>query len=276
MIFMPHIIPSPGLQPYIRNYFLLHVNMKTVPEMHRMKPIPPDADQSLIFYPRGRVAAISNHSGEKRDSAPSIFVAQQTTRMNIQLSDDHLIIQVCFQPGFISQFLGGMPVREFQGKEIDAEHLSGQQMKILNEQLRETADYKKMIWLIEEYLLKRLNTIKIHRLPIDRAIYALRNAETPLSLTWLANQACLSQRQFERNFTARLGMSPKFYARIARFDRAYKSKLQTPGKDWLDIAYQCGYYDFSHLMRDFRQFAEVTPSMLIAEDALLPSGRAYL
>jgi AraC-like DNA-binding protein len=276
MIFMPHIIPAPALRPYIRNYFLLHVSMKTVSEKHRIKPMPPDADQSLFFYPRSRVAAISNHNGEKRDSAPSIFVAQQTTRMNIQLNDDHLIIQVCFQPGFIYQFLGRIPVREFQGKEIDAEYLSDQGIKILNEQLRETADYQKMIWLIENYLLNRLNNIKISMLPIDRAIFALRNSKSPLSLAWLADQACLSHRQFERNFTERIGMSPKFYARIARFDRAYKLKLQAPERDWLDVAYQCGYFDFSHLMRDFRQFAEVTPSLLIAQDSLLPSGSLYL
>jgi len=276
MVFMPHILPIPALQPYVRNYFLLHVDMNSVPAEHRIKPMPPDADQSLFFYPRSQVYAISHHNGEKRASAPSIFVAQQTTRMNIQLSGDHLIIQVCFRPGFLYQFLGKIPVREFHGKEIDAEDLSDQGMSILNEQLRETADYQMMIGLIESFLLKRLNSIKTELLPVDHAILLLRTSKTPLSLSWLADQACLSQRQFERNFMDRMGMSPKFYSRIARFDRAYKLKLQAPERDWLEIAYQCGYYDFSHLMRDFRQFAEVTPSMLIAQDTILPGSRTYI
>jgi AraC-like DNA-binding protein len=276
MIFMPHIMPVPALQPFIRNYFLLHVNTKAIPQQERVKPMPPDADQSLFFYPRSQVYAISNHSGEKRASPSSIFVAQQTTRMNIQLGEDHLIIQVRFRPGFMFQFLGKMPITEFQGKEMDAEYLSDPGMKILNEQLRETNDYPQMIRMIETYLLKRLASMQPNMLPIDRAILSLRNSKTPLSLSWLADQACLSNRQFERNFIERMGMSPKFYSRIARFDRAFKAKLETPAMDWLDVAYQCGYFDFSHLMRDFRQFAEVTPSMLIAQDTILPGSSANL
>jgi len=275
MVFMPHITPSPALQPFIRRYFLLHIHTKAFADNERIKPMPPDADQSLFFYPRSEVYAISNHTGEKRASAPSIFVAQQTTRMNIRLGEDHLIIQVCFRPGFMYQFLNKTPVSEFQGKELNAEYLSDQGMGILNEQLRETSNYQKMIALIETYLLKRISGIKTDILPIDRAILCLRNSAAPLSLSWLADQACLSNRQFERNFTARMGMSPKFYARIARFDRAFKNKLKNPDEDWLNIAYQCGYFDFSHLMRDFRQFAEVTPSMLIAEDRMVPGGRTY-
>ena len=63
-----------------------------------------------------------------------------------------------------------------------------------------------------------------------------------------------------------MGMSPKFYARIARFDKAFRMKTRQPQLDWLDVAYACGYFDFSHLMRDFRQFAEVTPSLLMAQN----------
>ncbi|MBO0932475.1 helix-turn-helix domain-containing protein [Fibrella aquatilis] len=276
MVFQPNIRPHPALRPYIRHYLLLHVDLTNVPDRQRIKPVPPDAEQSLFFYPRSEVRVITNSTDETRLSATSIFVGQQTSRINIQFGQDHLIIQVCFRPGFLHQFLGEMPITAFQGKEISAEDLPDADINELNRRLREEVDYDRMIALIDSYLLKKIGRLRLGMQPIDRAIVALRMAEKPLSLDWLADQACLSSRQFERRFLARMGMSPKFYARVVRFDRAFKLKTQRPQLDWLDVAYACGYYDYAHLMRDFRQFAEVTPAMLLAQEAASPDRKTGL
>ena len=273
MVLLPNIQPHPALRPYVKHYLLLHVDMTKVPVHQRIKPVPPDAEQSLFFYTRSEVKVITNRTDESRVSAPSIFVGQQTSRINIQFGDDHLIIQVCFRPGFLYQFLGKLPISMFQDQELNAEDLTDAEMKDLNEQLREETNYRRMITRIEAYLLTKITRLPTDVRPIDRAIVALRTAEKNLSLDWLADQACLSSRQFERQFLERMGMSPKFYARIARFDRAFKRKAQQPLLDWLDVAYACGYYDFSHLMRDFRQFAEVTPSLLMAQEMASPDRK---
>ncbi|GAB4041623.1 helix-turn-helix domain-containing protein [Spirosoma gilvum] len=273
MSFFPHIQPHPALRPYVRHYLLLHIRLDKVPAEQRIKPIPPDADQSLFFYPRSVAKTVVNRNGETRTNSSSIFVGQQTSRINIQSGNDHLIIQVCFRPGFLGQFLGGMPAGEFQGKEIDAESLTDARMNELNNRLREEIDYRRMIDHIEAYLLKKMDALARHTLPlqpIDKVILAIKETNRPLSLDWLADQACLSSRQLERKFQERLGMSPKFYARIARFDRAFKLKLQQPNLDWLDVAFACGYFDYSHLMRDFRQFAEVSPTMLMTQNTASP------
>ncbi len=270
MVFLPNVLPHPALRPYIKHYLLLHMRLKGVSDNQRIKPVPPDAEQSIYFYPRSDVKTIVNSTTEAQTAAPSIIVSKQTSRVNIQFGEDHLIIQVCFQPGFLYQFLGKVPITLFEDKEINAEDLTGRGMVELNEQLREETDYQRMLGLIDAFLLKKINGIKTDRHPIDRAIVALKNSEKPLSLDWLADQACLSTRQFERKFQERMGMSPKFFGRIARFDRVFKLKAQHPHLDWLDVAYTYGYFDFSHLMRDFRQFAEVTPSMLMAEEMSSP------
>lgn len=273
MIFLPHLAPCPALRPYVRHYLLLHTQLSTVPVDQRIKPIPPDAEQSLFFYPRSVAKTVVNRNGETRTNPSSIFVGQQTSRINILFGEDHLIIQVCFRPGFLSQFLGGMPAHAFQGKEIDAEYLMGNDLKDLNNRLQEETDHRRMIDHIEAYLLKKINSLARRDLPlqpIDKVILAIKDTNRPLSLDWLADQACLSSRQLERTFQERMGMSPKFYARIARFDRAFKLKASAPYLDWLDIAYACGYFDYSHLMRDFRQFAEVTPTRLITQHTASP------
>jgi len=76
---------------------------------------------------------------------------------------------------------------------------------------------------------------------------------------WAA-MACLSLRQFERNFIKRVGISPKLFIRIVRFEFAMKIKNNCPDKTWSEIAMECGYTDSSHLLKEFKEFAEFPPS----------------
>jgi transcriptional regulator GlxA family with amidase domain len=82
--------------------------------------------------------------------------------------------------------------------------------------------------------------------------------------------ACLSFRQFERKFRERVGLSPKLFSRIVRFNRAFELKDLNPENDWLDIAISCGYSDYQHMVKDFKQFAGVTPTILMQENDQCP------
>ena len=270
MIYLPNIAPQPALRPYVKQFMVLHVRLDNVPAHLRIKPFPPDADQILYFYPRSEVKVIVNSTNKDRPSPTSIFVGQQNTRINLQFGPDHIVIQACLQPGFLHHFLDKMPIKLFNFRELDAESVSDADMKFLNEQLQQETDYYQMVAHIEAYLIKKIKGKKIDFQPIDKVIGVLKNTDKPVPLDWLADQACLSPRQFERKFQERMGLSPKFYARIVRFDKAFKMKVRYPDMDWLDVAYHCGYFDYAHMMRDFREFAEVTPSMLLAQDSISP------
>lgn len=67
----------------------------------------------------------------------------------------------------------------------------------------------------------------------------------------------IGTRQLERVFLDRVGMSPRLFARLARFRQALACKGA-----WADIAASCGYYDQSHLIRDFQRFAGGSPSSI--------------
>ncbi|WP_370636604.1 helix-turn-helix domain-containing protein [Spirosoma sp. KNUC1025] len=82
----------------------------------------------------------------------------------------------------------------------------------------------------------------------------------------MASQACLSPRQLERKFYERLGLSPKTFTRQVRFSRSIRQKEQQPEVDWLEVAVSCGYYDLSHMRRDFTEFAGSTPTLLLQEE----------
>ena len=74
-----------------------------------------------------------------------------------------------------------------------------------------------------------------------------------------------AQRQFERRFQYQVGMRPKLYARIARFEAALDAKARARNKSWTEIAHEFGYHDQMHLVHDFGQFSGETPGTLLTE-----------
>jgi AraC-like DNA-binding protein len=91
----------------------------------------------------------------------------------------------------------------------------------------------------------------------DACVAAIGAAGGAIDLAQLATRASLSTRQMQRRFLADVGMGPKLLARVVRFQRVFE-RCQAGG-DWAGIALSCGYFDQSHLLRDFRQFAGEPP-----------------
>ena len=79
----------------------------------------------------------------------------------------------------------------------------------------------------------------------------------------------MSMRNFERTFINETGMTPKQLCCISRFNHALELKLNYPAINWTSIAYQSGYFDQMHLIKDFKRFCGEAPSSLLKNVPLL-------
>src|SRR5262249_45351761 len=86
-----------------------------------------------------------------------------------------------------------------------------------------------------------------------------------ISVSATARHAGLSMRQFERRFREAVGISPKLFSRMQRFQHVFHA-LEGPHTDWVTEAIRCGYFDQAHLIRDFREFTGATPTALLSEE----------
>jgi AraC-like DNA-binding protein len=100
---------------------------------------------------------------------------------------------------------------------------------------------------------------------------AERGAQTAAEL---AEDSGLTRKGFIRLFKAEVGLTPKLYLRIARFERLAQ-RLPHGASAWAELAADEGYFDQSHLIRDFRSFAGATPTTFEAQSAQ-PVPRAFL
>jgi transcriptional regulator GlxA family with amidase domain len=118
--------------------------------------------------------------------------------------------------------------------------------------------------IVENYFLKKLAYLK-SKLPIDRVLPIIIAKNGLMTIEEIAHDACVSFRQLERQFHQRVGVSPKFFLRLIRFANAWMLKEHKPTASWAYIAYHCGYFDQMHLIKDFKEFAGVSPSLIETE-----------
>jgi AraC-like DNA-binding protein len=260
--------PSPALSPYVRHYQLIHfVFAGGAPRP--VKPYPPRPEQCLIFYPRDPLTIEYLATGQKIRQPRSIVSGQVVSRQNLHIGDDYIVLKVVFYPGALFHLVQ-LPLTEITDSNVDAESVFGPQMRQLNERLGSTSELPAMVALVEAFLLRRLRMTQNAAGPLDQVARLLLYRPEAFSLDYLAAESCLSPRQFQRRFSQQVGVSPKWFSRISRFDRAFRLKCSHPGLDWLQVAVQTGYQDYQHLAKEFAEFAGVRPNVLVREESSSP------
>jgi AraC-like DNA-binding protein len=258
----------------VKDYLIAHFIFekdKPIP----VKPYAPKPEQGFTFFVKGGATMISPQTGKKEAPPMSIF-GQQVSRCNVHLTSEFLMFRIHFKPGVLFRLLN-VPVAEFSGEYFDAELILGPKVRDVNEQLFLAAgNYTKMVEEVENFLMKLLMQMKHDEYPVDKIAGCLTTDPNRFSLDWLANQACLSPRQFNRKFNERIGIGPKFYNRLVRFYYANLYKEANPDIDWLTVAIKFGYADYQHLVKDFKQFTDATPNLWRKEEDSSPEKRLNL
>jgi AraC-like DNA-binding protein len=231
-------------------------------------PFPPTPLQFVAFYLDDPVITQKEGENTLRKRGRCIVVGPQTTRMNLLVQESHRCFVIAFKPCGLYRLLG-IPMKELFDDGFEGTELVGPEMKSITEQLQETHSFSEMIYIVENFLLHQLDTLK-SVLPIDAAMEVLIRHDGLTSIDQIASLACLSLRQFERKCHERLGYSPKFFARVVRFSKAYRLREMHSTLTWTAIAHEAGYYDQMHFIRDFKQFAGVTPTSMAEQFATNP------
>lgn len=255
-------LPSPALAELVRNYTIIHFHFDKnfpIPSKERA----PKAEQKIVFYLKGSVSF-------GKDSAtppPVALFSHQLDRRSLQVTPVFFALVVYLMPGSLFRLIQ-LPMNEFNVLYCDAELFFGTRVRSIREQLEEAKNNSEMIAIVEKFLMNE------HRVAAKEAvdIVASRvlNDLTSLSIDEMADNACLSSRQFFRTFVKRIGMSPKFFSRLSRFNHAHQYKLSHQDVSWSSIAQEFGYTDYHHLEKEFKSFLGVTPAKWIDAELAAP------
>lgn len=228
--------------------------------------------QTERILPDGCVELILNfgtpflqHTGDTTRLQPRNFVAGQLTRpLLIAPTGPVQLIGIRFHPGGTAPFFR-LPMHELTNQVVE---LGGFARDLEFSLLASTSDLpsvtQKVLALqkvLMQLLLKNKSDLRLLKIA---ARVVESGGMTPVET--LAFDAGISCRQLERRFLTQIGLGPKLLSRILRFQQVFRA-VDANETSWPLVALECGYYDQAHLIRDFRQFAQQTPSMLFAEQS---------
>jgi AraC-like DNA-binding protein len=193
------------------------------------------------------------------ESPRSVVSGVQSRAVELDTAGPLSLIGVRFKPGGASALLG-IPAAELYNCMVSLETVWGYR----GEQLREKLYFAKLplrrFQILEDFLADRLYGKSPLSDVVRHSVKAIHAAGEPVSVQGLALGGGMSAVRFSTLFRDQVGVTPKSYAKIVRFQRAIAAIGRTTHVDWASIALGCGYFDQAHFNHDFRDFCGMAPS----------------
>ena len=251
------IEPAPSLKKYIQCYRIVHFEFNGFSEIP-FKLCSPKPEICLHFILEGTLSIEYINSTKLTFSKP-VLAGQFTSVYKRQSSKKIVDFQIVFQPSALF-FLAGIPGSEVTDQYKPATEVFSNCIDLIHERLMEANTINEKISIANEFVIYLINCSNKATHLIDETIHKIINFEDRIGMNGIASESCLCTKQFKRKFHERIGVNPKAFLRIARFNRAYNIKNKYPEIDWLRIAINCGYYDYQHLVRDYKDFTSMAPT----------------
>ncbi|MDJ0754644.1 MAG: helix-turn-helix domain-containing protein [Ardenticatenaceae bacterium] len=172
-------------------------------------------------------------------------------------------IGVHFKPGGAFPFLP-VPAADLQNELVSLDSLWGQAVFSWRDQLLEARLPTRQFRLMERLLLSLAPSAKNRHPAVEFAVDYLAATNGAQPLTYITDQIGLSSRRLRQLFADQVGLTPKVYGRVRRFQNALTIIGHNEQIDWADIALACGYFDQAHFAHEFRKFSGLTPTMYLA------------
>lgn len=261
MIHLCSRLPDTRLRPYIKMYF--GAADDTPPRVQRILP---NGEIGLCFY-RGD-AVVYDGIG----SVQSCVSGQMMQYQDI-LSYGRIDIVGAHLTTIGAHVLLQKPMNEIGSRTVALSALNDPELLALEDTIMTADGYEECFAAMDACFLHRLRSTAVDTLNVRRILRAIAYGQRHCAealIPDIASEACLSQRHFSRLFTSMVGISPKEYLRLQRFQSALRELKShadgpaLPGNDTLtEIAWRNGYYDYAHLYSDFRKISGYSPRQLV-------------
>lgn len=265
-----HVLPpGPALRGWVRCHQIIRFRFGAG-EGAPVKPYWPRPACALAFYPRDPETLVDASGAVLTVKPRATVIGQPTVLTHRRGGADFCVYQIEFEPGALHRLMGGA-VASLTDQAVDAEAAFPDLAEVAD-RITEARTVGAMVAAAEAWLIARIAACRQDADVVDWAAARLVEGRVR-SLDRLASRIGLNARAFHRAFRARMGVSPKLFARIARLDRTIRARNAAPEADWLSLAIDLGYYDHQHMARDFRDLCLASPTAFLAAERAAPERR---
>ena len=248
--------PGPPLAYFVNKFWLYEGSAP----VHAKERVLPDGSAQLIVnlrdditrvYDRDNTDVCHTFGGCVVSGARSGFAV-------IDTAEQTSVLGVHFRHGGAFPFLGH-PLSELRDLHVSIDVLWGAAGVDLRNRVMEAGTPDAKFRVLERILLARARGCLTRNPAVEFALKQFHNISSVGSTSSVIGQIGMSKRRFIQIFDERVGLTPKLYCRVRRFQDALRLIATGREVEWADLALDCGYFDQAHFIHDFKNFSGLNP-----------------
>lgn len=248
--------PSPALARHLECFWFVSESLTSTAK-HAFERVMPDGCVEWIFH-LGAPFQRSTPAGEWERQPRSFIVGELTRFLLLRPTGDVEVMGVRFRPVGAYRFLP-FSLSDFTDSTVSTGNIWGHKGICLEDAVLEARNNLQRQQLVEEFLLRQLVSTN-SRPRLEAAVKEIIRIRGQTRVQEVAAEIGWSSRQLEREFRVGVGLSPKAFARIMRFQNLLRLVGEGALREWTSLALEGGYADQPHMVREFREFAGHSPA----------------
>ena len=256
-----HYIPRPPLSHFVDVLWLY----EGYSQPHDKERLLPDGSMELVInLNEDQTRVYDRHNPTQFQTSRGVaLVGVQSEFFVIDTAEQLSVMGAHFKPGGAFPFFK-MPAGEFHNQHVSLDLLWGNAAGGLRDQLLEAPTPEAKFEILEESLLAHASKPLARHPAVSFALQAFGDSRRATSVADVTGQIGLSSRRFADVFNNQVGVTPKLFCRVRRFQDVLRRIGMSREIDWTDVALSCGYFDQAHFIHDFRAFSGLSPTAYAA------------
>ncbi len=254
--------PPPPLGHFVQCFWY----WEGVPEgTHTHERLMPNGEATIVFNLLDTPIRIYHSDDVSRFSTygHAVLSGARTNYFVIDAAEQERVMGIQFLPGGSFPFFRE-PADVMENASIALEDLWRARVDKLRSRMLAASSPAAMFQILEQDLLYQLARPLTWHPAVDYALHHFCLVPHTTTVASITGRLGLSPRHFIQLFRQQVGVTPKAFCRVRRFQQALTTVHGVRQVDWLQVALDCGYYDQAHFIHDFQSFAGMTPSAYLA------------
>jgi AraC-like DNA-binding protein len=254
--------PQLPLSQFVENFWLVE---GFTAEYTREKILPDGAIELIIDLDTEPKNIFDDESSQHSRTVKNAWISgERTGYIVIGAHKNQSMVGIRFRPGGAYPFFR-FPISELSESVTELDLIWGSLVDEIREQLLCVQSHDEKLLLLETFLLARAHrSLEANRL-ISFAVHQLQSSPQFLAIRDLAQTVGITQKHLITQFEKVVGLRPKTFARVCKFQKVV-NMIETQNEiEWSTIAYDCGYYDQAHFIKEFQSFSGLNPTAYVAQ-----------
>jgi AraC-like DNA-binding protein len=254
-------IPPPPLSDFVDMFW----SYEGYDPPHSRERVIPTGTMQLIVNLREDELRVYDRQDHRRFQSlgGSLISGTHSRFVVIDTASQAFTVGVHFKAGGPQPFLG-VSAGELRDADVPLDALWGTKATELRGRLLEAQTPEARFGVLEQALLAQVARPLTHHPAVAFALREFQGMTRTRTVKEVSKRTGLSQRRFIQLFREEVGLTPKLFCRIRRFQEVIRLVGSEPRVEWAELALRCGYFDQAHFVHDFRAFSGTTPTNYLA------------